>query len=278
MNLHLKGGVKRYENSSATLPQINALLPPLPLSFSLTHTHDFLSAQLKLSEVEVYVEHLGEVKCDRSFPPLHKDLCPVKSSHQIPQLQWTHSSGTFSCSCTNTCRFAQTNSLFHHYKRNAGYWPWGGWWRGRDNVEPGVTLSSLNWSSPVSPDVRHHCFSFFAHDFDVEIISVISEKEMRKWRQSIAEAQRGTNNPILGSMNVVCKCLFMKSKSWDGVTFSSGQLCVCARTDARAHTQMAFCTAVQPSAQMCQSPDRGAERLECTAALKWVCVRTWAVP
>lgn len=87
-----KGGAKRYENSSATLPQINALLPPRPLS--LLHTHNFL-CQLKLSEVEVYVEHLWEVKRDRSFPPLQNDLCPVESSNQIPPLQWTHSSGTF---------------------------------------------------------------------------------------------------------------------------------------------------------------------------------------
>lgn len=63
-------------------------------------------------------------------------------------------------------------------------------------------------------------------------------------------------------MGVVCKCLLMKSKSLNEVTFLLHSLLpvlifayVCARahTNAHANTQMAFCTMVQPSAPMCQS-------------------------
>lgn len=50
-----------------------------PLRLSCTHAHTPPSVQMRsFSEVEVYIEHLGEVRGHRSFPPLHKDLCPLR--------------------------------------------------------------------------------------------------------------------------------------------------------------------------------------------------------
>ncbi len=51
-----EGGAERNGKGTAPLPQINRL------KHTNTHTHSSPLPQIRLSEVEVYTEHLGEVK------------------------------------------------------------------------------------------------------------------------------------------------------------------------------------------------------------------------
>lgn len=61
-----EGAAERDGNRSAAPAEIH------------TRLHTSLEPDEVFPEVEVYIEHLGEVRGYWSFPPLHKDLCPLQ--------------------------------------------------------------------------------------------------------------------------------------------------------------------------------------------------------
>lgn len=177
-----EGAAERDGKRSAALAEIH------------TRSHTSLDPDEVFSEVEVYIEHLGEVRGYRSFPPLHKDLCPLllrlptpssalvrPSSFMFPLFSSLHSEQTTSLR-TRTAFIAAR----HHETK---YGP------SEMNEESGDKISKwarlylrlighiqttgLSWSFGDEAVLQFLCL-----DIDEKIMSFILALEMRKWSLS----------------------------------------------------------------------------------------------